>query len=179
VTATAQAASASVTAQAVAASATASANAAVAAHDKKWNAFLTYAPQLAKLLRQSDEIDRNHSAAAARLSTANAVQFYTLTDRSAEATGNLKMSALGVSTPSEARDFKNSVYQALRLREDAFNKLKAVLDTPNRLSLQADYQEAKRLADTSALPVVAQLFELCGTMDVGPDECSSAVGLEE
>jgi hypothetical protein len=179
VTATAQAVSASATAQTVAASATASANAAIAAREKKWNEFLNYGPQLVKLLRQSDEINRNHSAAAARLTTANAAQFYTLTDRSAQATGNLKISALGMSTPPEGRDLKDSVYQTLRLREDAFNKLKAVLDAPGRLSLQADYQEAKRLADISAFPVVAQLFELCGTMDVGPDECNSAVGLGE
>jgi ribosomal protein L37E len=177
VTATAGAISASATAQAVAASATATAQAVVSAREKKWNEFLVYAPKLVSLLQQSDEINRNHAALAARLTVANAPQFYTQTDRAAAATGNLKKAALGVSTPSEARDLQNSVRQALSIRENAFNKLKDALDAPGRLSAQAEYQEAKRAADVSALDVVVKLLQMCDSMNVGPDECNSAVGL--
>lgn len=109
---------------------------------------------------------------------AKLAQFYTLTDRAAQAQGNLKMAAVGVSTPQEGREFKDSIYTAIRIREDALNKLKTALDE-RRISASAAYQEAKRLSDTSTLLTVARLFELCDSLGRGPDECMAAVGLKE
>jgi tetratricopeptide (TPR) repeat protein len=140
VIATASAISATATAQAVAVSATATAHAVTAAKEKKWNDFLVYGAELSRLLRRSDEVNRNHAAAAALVSAGNLAQFYTLTDRSAESTGNLKTAALMVSAPTEGRELKDSVYQALRVREDAFNRLKEALDAPGRVSAQAASQ---------------------------------------
>ncbi len=141
--------------------------------DRRWAAFLDYAPRLTDLIRRSDLINTASARAAEVVTLSTAPLFYTLADTAARNTGLLKDQALIMNVPREAYEFREAVAWALILREESFNKLKAALDSP-LVSNRAAYNSAKALADTSVFDVTISLLKLCEILNATTAECLSA-----
>lgn len=145
--------------------------------DPRRAAFLSYAPKLTDTLNKSDLANKEHAAAAANVPrTMTVVQFYGLTDRTAALNGNLAREVASTNVPSEARDFHDSVFTALKAREDSMNKAKAALDKPG-VANQSAYEEARKKVDATTLQAVGALFKLCGSIGIEIEDCNAQSGL--
>lgn len=149
---------------------------AVSKVNQQWGEFLVYAPRFGDILKRSDEVNRVHAQGAGLASAATVVQFYQLTDQAARSQGVLKLESIRIKVPSEGEDFKDSVFDTLRQREDAMNKLKEALNRPG-VAGTAAYQEAKTAVDRSTVRTVLRLIALCEKMEATTDECFTSSGI--
>jgi hypothetical protein len=145
--------------------------------DPRRAAFAGYAQKLTSALGRSDQANKEHAAAAANVPrTMTVVQFYSLTNQMAALHGTLAREVASTNVPAEARDFRDSVFAALKSREDTMNKAKEALDKPG-VANQSAYEEAKKKSDGLTLQAVGSMFKLCSSIGISIEDCNKESGL--
>lgn len=145
--------------------------------DPRRAAFPSYAQKLTTALNRSDQANKEHAAAAGNVPRSmTVVQFYSLTNQMAALNGTLAGEVVSTNVPTEARDFRDSVFAALKSREEMMNKAKDALDKPG-VANQSAYEDAKKKADGTTLQAVGAMFKLCSSIGIALEDCNKESGL--